>query len=81
MWPRYRRDYLPDFSDRGNSVARKSWMRPEKIMFCDFDSLRTMSATKETFLIDYTSKKIIRFREALFHIGMQCPLHIPQIFN
>jgi len=45
-----RKCYLPDFSERGNSVARKSWMRPEKIVFCDLDSLRTMSANKPNLL-------------------------------
>lgn len=36
----------PDFSDRGKSLAKKSWIRPQKTVFWDFDNLRRRSNNK-----------------------------------
>jgi hypothetical protein len=41
---------LPDFSERGKSLAKKSWIRPQKTVFWDLDNLlrRSNNVWKQT---------------------------------
>ena len=36
----------PDFSDKGNKRDKNSCIRPQKTVFCDFDSLRNKSTKR-----------------------------------
>lgn len=65
---------LPDFSDRGKRRARKSWIRPQKTVFCDLDSLLKRS----TQTGKYTA---LHFKDKKLHMSQNdeissLPLHI-----
>lgn len=41
----------PDFSERGNNLARNSWILPQNTVFCDLDNLRKRSEKQQKTLV------------------------------